>query len=153
MRRVVLLVFVVFLMFGCKSKIPKEIIQPDKMEGILYDMHVVDGYVSTILEPDSAKKVASSYYKGIYKKFGIDSAQYKRSLDYYYMHSEPLNDIYDRLSKKFNKQKELMEKAETARQAKLEAARLKKIKKADGTAKKGKVKPKADVQPVPTEVK
>lgn len=153
MRRVVLLVFAVFLMFGCKPKIPKEIIQPDKMEGILYDMHVVDGYVSTILEPDSAKKVAAAYYKGIYKKFGMDSAKYKTSLDYYYMHSEPLNDIYDRLSKKFNKQKELMEKAEAANQKKLEEAAVKKRKKAEAPANKKQTKPKADLQTAPTEVK
>ena len=34
---------VILLMTGCKPGVPKEYIQPDDMEDILYDYHVADG--------------------------------------------------------------------------------------------------------------
>ena len=105
-----LIIFFIFIS-GCKTGIPKEIIQPDKMDKVLFDIHVVDGYLGTITNVDTAKIIASSYYKGIYKKFGIDSALYNKSMDYYYAHPTLLNEIYTKVEKSFALENSKLEKS------------------------------------------
>jgi len=104
MQRFFAIIIICISFFACKPGIPKEIIQPDQMEKVLFDIHVVDGYIGTITKQDTAKIVASSYYNGVYKKFNIDSATYNRSLNYYYNHPDLLNKIYENLSKTFEKE-------------------------------------------------
>jgi hypothetical protein len=93
------------LLFACKPGIPSDIIQPDKMEKVLFDIHVVDGYIVTIVKQDSAKIIASAYYKGIYKKFDIDSALYAKSMNYYYGQPDVLDKMYDKVAKNLEKEK------------------------------------------------
>lgn len=116
---------------GCKSKIPGDIIQPDKMAAVLYDIHVTDGYIGTIPRQDSAKIVAASYYKGVYRKFGIDSAKYNSSMDYYYAHPDVLGSIYNKVTVSLKKSKDSLDKI-AEKKAKLETG------KRDRAAKKTK---------------
>jgi|GEM_PF-1470311 len=102
MKRFFALVALVTLLYACKPGIPKDVLQPDKMQSILYDMHLVDGYITGFSSQDSAKKVAATYYKAIYKKFGVDSAQYNRSLDYYYKKPTLFKQIYDSVTAKLS---------------------------------------------------
>ncbi len=106
MTRFLLMLLVVCSIFACKPGIPKDIIQPAEMENILHDIHVVDGYVSNIPTPDSAKKVASPLYKGIFKKYGVDSALHAKSMDYYYHRPDILTKMYNNVSAKLGKEKE-----------------------------------------------
>lgn len=101
MKRFLPIIILFILLQGCKPGIPKEIIQPTEMEKVLFDIHVVDGYLVTFTNQDTLKIIASSYYKGIYKKFGIDSALFKKSMDYYYSHPIILNQIYTNVEKIF----------------------------------------------------
>jgi hypothetical protein len=111
MRKFLALGLLCFLIISCKSKgVPKEFIQPDKMEKILIDIHLADSYISTMTNADSAKKVSAAYYKGIYKKFSVDSVAYTRSMDYYYKHPDMLTDIYDNIKKDLGKTKTKLEK-------------------------------------------
>ncbi|MFC3559155.1 DUF4296 domain-containing protein [Pedobacter jamesrossensis] len=138
MRRLISVLTAVIMLCGCKPKIPKDIIEPEKMQKILYDIHVADGYISTILQPDSSKKVAAAYYKGIYEKFGIDSAQYNKSMNYYYANPKDLDKIYKNISKTLESQKKTLEKVDSLQKAKIEKARIdkEKLKKAkDSLAK------------------
>jgi hypothetical protein len=105
MKRLIWVLMTAILWFGCKPGIPDGIIKPDKMEKILYDMHIVDGYLSSIYVVDSAKKVAAAYYKGIYKKFGTDSAEYNRSLIWYNTNPKELEAMYKNIQKSLAKQK------------------------------------------------
>jgi len=97
---------------GCKPGIPSGIIKPEKMEKILFDVHIVDGYLSTIYIPDSAKKIASSYYNGIYKKFDIDSVQYRKSLVWYNSNPIELEKMYKNIQIAMSKQKKATEIAD-----------------------------------------
>jgi len=118
MKRLMWVFVASLLALGCKPGIPENIIKPDKMEKIVYDMHIVDGYLSTIYIPDSARRVAAAYYIGIYKKFKIDSASYFRSLTYYNNNPEELEKIYKNVSKKLDAQKAKMQKADSTSLAK-----------------------------------
>ena len=106
MKRFFVILILCALFYACKPGIPKGIIQPNKMEKVLHDIHVVDGYSTSFANIDSSKKVISSLYKGIYKKFGIDSALYNQSLDYYYKHPDVMKKMYDNISANLNKEKE-----------------------------------------------
>ncbi len=99
MKRIFAIIIICISFYGCKPGIPKDVIQPDKMEKVLYDIHAVDGYITTLPRPDTAKKVGSSYYMGVYKKFDIDSATFERSKNYYYTKPDLLNKMYENLMK------------------------------------------------------
>lgn len=105
-KPVFVLLFIGVLLFGCKPGMPKDIIQPDKMEKILYDIHIVDGYATILPNQDTAKKVSAPLYKGIYKKYAIDSASYNKSLSYYYKHPDLFNKMYERITEKLKKDRE-----------------------------------------------
>ena len=107
------------LWFGCKPGIPADIIRPDKMEKVLYDIHVADGYISTIPTVDSAKKVGAAYYNGIYKKFEIDSAIYSKSMDYYYDHPEKLSVIYKSIGTTIKSQIRNIQKSDSLKNDKI----------------------------------
>lgn len=100
MNRIFYLIIITVCFYACKPGIPKDIIQPDKMQQVLIDIHLVDGYISTLPGIDTAKKVGSSYYKGVYDKFEIDSALYNNSLNYYYKHPDIMKKMYDSISVK-----------------------------------------------------
>ena len=121
MSRFFIVIVLSIILFSCKSGVPKNIIQPAAMENVLFDIHVVDGY-STVysgITNDSLKKIIAPYYKGIYKKHGIDSASYHNSLDYYYNHPELLKTMYDNVSKKLTQAKEKIVKDEAKAALKL----------------------------------
>jgi DNA polymerase sigma len=110
MKRFLSIIIFFILIQGCKSGIPKDIIQPNKMEKVLFDIHVVDGYIGTMINQDTTKIIASSYYNGIYKKHVIDSALLNKSMNYYYTHPVILNDIYTNVEKVFTAEKEKYDK-------------------------------------------
>jgi Domain of unknown function (DUF4296) len=132
------------LWFGCKPGVPDDIIKPDKMEKILYDMHIVDGYLSSIYVVDSAKKVAAAYYKGIYKKFGTDSAEYNKSLLWYNTNPKELEAMYKNIQKSLTRQKKAVEIADKMIQKKkfkADSLVITKKFKADSLAIRKKMKP------------
>ena len=125
---------------GCKSKIPGDIIQPDKMGAVLYDIHITDGYVGSIPRQDSAKKVGAAYYKGIYKKFKIDSMSYTRSMNYYFANPDLLSKIYEGVTKNLKTSKDSLDKI-NAKKVKLDAAKkAKENKKTQDSLNKIKAK-------------
>jgi len=127
MRRLYWAGLVLILLAGCKPKVPKDILQPEMMVPVLYDMHIADGYISTIPVPDSARRVATSYYKAIYKKYGIDSARYTKSMNYYYDHVDILSEMYKDVTADLKKSKDSVDKIQAKLLKKEEAA--KKLKK------------------------
>ncbi len=110
MRKNIFLLSFILILFSCKSDIPENIIEPQKMRDILVNIHYVDGYLTTFSNADSAQKIGSVYYNSIYKKFGIDSAKYSTSLNYYNDNPDMLNKIYKEVTAELNKQLKLEEK-------------------------------------------
>ena len=123
-----ILIVACVLLNACKPGIPKEIIQPDQMQKILYDLHLVDGYINSIPLQDSAKRVAAAYYKGVYKKFGIDSVTYSKSMDFYYANPEIMNAMYVKLEAELKKNKVKVEKLHNLAIEKLKKKRQDSIK-------------------------
>jgi hypothetical protein len=105
MRNFLYSLLVILSLAACKPGIPKDIIQPDEMASVLHDIHLTDSYISNMPGPDSARIVAAAYYKGIYKKYHIDSALYAKSMNYYYDDPKVLKAIYVNVTGKLTKEK------------------------------------------------
>ena len=145
MKKILFLGFLFIVINGCTPPVPEDIIQPDQMGKILYDIHITDSYLNTIPVQDSAKKVASAYYNGVYKKFSTDSVQYNKSLDFYYKHPEMMSQMYEKIHQSLKKTKEKVEKrveaeakAAETKKRKVDSLRTDSIKKAE--LKKPKVR-------------
>lgn len=132
MKRIIIIFSFFVLVSACGQSVPSGIIKQDKMEHILYDVHVVDGYVSMVYPADLSKKTASAYYSGIYKKFDTDSVQFKRSLAYYSKNPDVLEKMYKRISARLNAQKKYI--------AKRDSINLRKTIVADSIKLRAKVK-------------
>jgi hypothetical protein len=147
MTRFLTIILCILFLASCKPGIPKTIIQPDDMALVLNDIHIVDGYITTV-RPDSSKIIAASLYNGIYKKFGIDSAKYYTSMDYYYKNPTIMDDIYKKVNAGLLKQKLRLIKIDSLETAKVLAkakikAKADSIKKVD-SVKKVVLKKKTD---------
>lgn len=107
------------LIAGCKPGVPKDVIQPEEMAEVLQDIHLVDAYVGTLANVDSTKVKAASYYKGVYKKYGIDSALYTKSLNYYQEDPRELDKLYTVILADLNASKTAIVKADSIAGAKI----------------------------------
>ncbi|SMC41355.1 DUF4296 domain-containing protein [Pedobacter africanus] len=129
MKNFLCIAMVFFFASGCKPGIPKDIIQPEEMAKVLQDIHIADGYVTNTPHPDSIKVLAASYYKGIYKKYNIDSALYAKSMEYYNTDPKALNDIYLKVTAELTKEKNSILKADSLFNAgEIAKARLKLVR-------------------------
>ncbi|TCC91128.1 DUF4296 domain-containing protein [Pedobacter hiemivivus] len=135
MRNFLYIVIVFFSISGCKPGVPKDIIQPDEMAKVLHDIHIADSYIGQVARPDSVKIIAAGYYKGIYKKYDIDSALYNKSMNYYYKEPKVLNDIYVKVTGQLTKEKDAIVKADSIFNAnEIQKARLKMVRDSTRTA-------------------
>ena len=91
---------VLLLLVSCQVKIPKEIIQPDKMETVLYDYHMVQAMGSEITStPEYQLKLYHSY---VFDKHGITKALFDSSMVWYTRHPAYLTQIYADLQEQFD---------------------------------------------------
>ncbi|WP_129713896.1 DUF4296 domain-containing protein [Pedobacter sp. SYP-B3415] len=140
MRKLISALCLALAVSACKPGIPAEVIQPRQMEDILVDIHLVDGFLAVMPAQDSVKQIGAAYYQGVYKKFGIDSARYTRSLDYYYTNPEVFNGIYTKVTGRLKKlqvaqsKKDSLELVEAGKRAS-KISKRDSVKKADSLKK------------------
>ncbi len=90
------------MLVGCKPGVPKQYIQPGKMEDILYDFHLADAMAYGGADYQELAFRRQAYREAALRKHGITEAELDSSLIYYYRHTEQLHDIYEKLSKRLN---------------------------------------------------
>lgn len=102
MRKHNILFFLALLFLGAciGSNVPDGIIKPDDMTNLLVDVHIVDGSISNIdsPEPDSLYKYGINRYEKVFKRHRTDSTQFKKSVEYYSLHTEQLEEMYAEVS-------------------------------------------------------
>ena len=93
------------LLSSCGKEIPDEIIQPSKMEKVLYDYHLTMGM------PDNSKNTEKEARKKyIFQKHGITAADFDSSMVWYTRESQELMSIYENLNKRFKREYEHVER-------------------------------------------
>ena len=89
------------LLSACKPTVPKEYIQPDEMEDLLYDYYVAQG-VRPDLKSRNVEYDHHSMNSLVLKKHGLTQAEMDSSLKYYYNHLEDLFKIYGNVQKRLS---------------------------------------------------
>ncbi len=82
------------LTVSCKPQVPSEYIQPDDMEDILYDYHLMQSMAYYNADTNSTAFNKHLLYHAVLKKYGITEAEFDSSLVYYYTHAKTFNEIY-----------------------------------------------------------
>jgi hypothetical protein len=101
MRKYISLFFSVSLLLFACHRSPQGIIKPDVMANVLTEVHLADGEMLDIPQiPDSMYKYGMGKYLQIFKKYQVDSAEFRKSYIYYTKHPGQMSDIYDAVLKK-----------------------------------------------------
>ncbi|MGI4022450.1 MAG: DUF4296 domain-containing protein [Janthinobacterium lividum] len=74
---------------------PDNLIEEDRFVPLMVDIHLADGYLSSKSQlPDSLSHYGNGLYGAIFKKYEVDSVQFKKSFQYYSKHLEQMGRIY-----------------------------------------------------------
>lgn len=97
------LVLLVFSLPACTSDkdIPKDVLSPEKMKPILWDMIRMDELVSGFIAKDSSKKLneeSVKLYEQVFALHKISKDQFFRSFRFYQSHPEIARPLFDSLS-------------------------------------------------------
>lgn len=102
MRKHNILFFLALLFLGAciGSNVPDGILNFDRMVNLMVDVHIVDGSMFDIdsSAPDSLYKEGISRYDRVFKRNHTDSTQFKKSLQYYSLHTDQLEEMYAEVS-------------------------------------------------------
>ncbi|WP_262887372.1 DUF4296 domain-containing protein [Mucilaginibacter agri] len=149
--RIYINLFFLGLLFltACKSNdVPAGIIPQKKMTGLLTEVHLVDGSLYQVSQnPDSLYRHGMARYLAVFKQYGVDSTQFRKSVEYYTANPEKMQVMYDQImdvmtakTDSMNKVREKYDKAKTdsitKAQAKIQAAKVDSLKKLKHTTKK-----------------
>lgn len=107
MKHSLLYIFVFMLAVACTPTVPKEYIQPDEMEDILYDYHVAQA-ISKTAGGSNYEYNKQLYYGAVLEKYGVSEADFDSSLVYYYSHADKLRDIYAHVSERLGEEAKLL---------------------------------------------
>lgn len=93
------LIMALVLMTGCGKQIPGDIIQPQKMENVLYDYHLTIGMTNHLKNTEK-----EAYKKYIFQKYQVTEETFDSSMVWYTREAQELAAIYDRLEKRFKRE-------------------------------------------------
>ena len=101
MRKYIILFFLVIpFLFSCGDSQPEGFIPKDKMTNLLTEVHIADGSVMNISQaPDTLYKYTLSGYLALFKKYGVDTGDFRKSYKYYAGKPGEMGDIYDQVLK------------------------------------------------------
>lgn len=98
MKRLLALFFLMIFLGACDSDhVPSGIIGEKEMIKILADIHLADGY-SSVNYADSTGGKTRALYLSVYKKCGTDSAEVRKSVNYYMSHPDKLQAMYEKIN-------------------------------------------------------
>lgn len=109
------------LLFACEQEdMPKDIIDQNKMILIMADLHIMDGYMSTIIYNDTIRKNNKNLYATIYKTHNTTPALYEKSLKYYSMKPALLDSMYNKVQAILDEKEHNLNSAEIRRQNRIQ---------------------------------
>lgn len=88
------------LMWSCsEKKKPAHILEEQKMVNIMIDLHIVDGFMSSLMYNDSTRIKGKNYYASVYDRHKVTRAEYEKSLKYYSMDPVLLDSMYSKVER------------------------------------------------------
>lgn len=95
------------LLFSCKPNLPRDVLEPEKMQAVFWDYIKVENYVKLYVATDSTKSPADSsalLLAALYKKHKVTREQFNKSLKYYSANEEEMRKLLDTISTRSNRQ-------------------------------------------------
>lgn len=100
MKRFYLIILCWLFLSSCMDKnLPKDLIEEQKMIHIMSELHIIDGYMSSLTYTDSIRINGKNFYNTVYKNNGITKTQYENSLKHYSMDPVKLDSMYSDVQK------------------------------------------------------
>ncbi len=150
-RQIIISCCLLFFIGGCsdvqKQEVPEKIIPEDKMIDIYTDMIILDALDRT--SPMVLKSNDISVSEHIINKFNIDSVTLAQNIQYYNLEFETNAEIYERVTKKIERKKEVLDSIEKVRDSlrKEEMQNLKKLEDSvSGKKKDSIITPKEQIK-------
>jgi hypothetical protein len=116
MRKYITLFFSAALFLcACNGKsVPKDVLKPEAMAGLLTEMHIIDGSLyNTMQAPDSLYKYGAGKYIAMFKRLHTDTGYFNRSMRYYATQPDKLLAIYDQVDIKIKSKTDSIAKVQT----------------------------------------
>src|SRR6185312_9603169 len=119
LKYIVLFFSVMIILSACKhDKTLAGIISEPRMIHLLTEVHIIDGSLTNVRqEPDSLYKYGLGKYLALFKKYHTDSAQFKKSMNYYAMRPTELLKMYDRITPNLKQKTDSLNKIQYKQQA------------------------------------
>ena len=99
-----------FIIISCSSgPVPKNILSPEKMQKIVYELMQTDEYLNTFVVKDSTadiKKKRSLFYGEIFKMNNTSRKEFYISYRYYQQHPNIQKALYDSLYEQATRKKD-----------------------------------------------
>ncbi|MGK6351385.1 DUF4296 domain-containing protein [Parapedobacter sp. DT-150] len=92
-QRLLIGLILLFFCVSCGDGIPDDVIAQKQLPALLVDMHLVDGQLVS-MPIDSARTYREVYYQAVFNRYGIDSNQFRRSVEFYSTQPAIMNDVY-----------------------------------------------------------
>ena len=106
--------FILSLLFVSSCKLndtPEDIIEQQKMVRIMADLHVMDGYMASLVYTDTLRVSGKNFYATVYNSHNTTKALYEKSLKYYSMDPVLLDSMYSRVEKLLTEKERRINKA------------------------------------------
>lgn len=103
------------LFASCQVKTPEDIIQPDKMETLLYDYHIVQAMGNDVNSMQEYH--VKLYYEYLFKKHDVTKALFDSSLVWYTRHPAHLTKIYANLKERLDNEVTIMQEEKNLEKA------------------------------------
>ena len=104
MRKIVSCLIPMFILVCCKEqKVPDNVLPPQKMQSVMWDMLQADEYANFQLPKDSTLSILdrhTNYYQKVFQIQKITKEQFKKSLKYYQTRPDLLKVMFDSLQYK-----------------------------------------------------
>ena len=101
--KLVSLVFLLVLMLSCSgNRLPKNILRPEKMQEVMWDLSLADELVNFQSSRDSSwmgDEKHREYYQKVFSIHKITQEEFARSLEYYESHPPMLKSVLDSVQK------------------------------------------------------
>ncbi len=95
-----------FFLGSCKKDIPKGVIQPARMETLLYDYHLAKAIADELPYEERYKQPLYTDY--VLKKHNTTQAEFDSSMVWYARHTQELTKIYEAVNKRYKAEQALV---------------------------------------------
>jgi len=106
MNRFLICALTCLLLISCSgSKVPKDVLPPQKMQAVLWDAMLADEMADYYVRKDSLNALSkhAELYQQVFTIHKISKDDFKKSLRFYESHPDLLKPIFDSLQKKSEK--------------------------------------------------